>query len=148
MQEVLHAFGIDWRLIVIQIFNFTLLMGALWYFLYTPVLKLLADRQQKIATGIEDAEAAARVRAEAETGKAKLLTSAHEEAERVLARGAAEAKVQSGTLAASAEAKAAQIVRAAEEKGAELQTAAIKASEAEVAKLAILAAEKILIERT
>ena len=48
MQEILTAFGIDWRLIVIQVFNFAMLAYVLWYFLYTPVLKLLAEREENV----------------------------------------------------------------------------------------------------
>ena len=69
MEEILHAFGIDWRLILIQVVNFGILAGALWYFLYTPVLKILNDREEKIRKGIEYAEAAQETRAEAGTTK-------------------------------------------------------------------------------
>ena len=54
MEEIIHAFGIDWRLIVIQMFNFAVLAGALWYFLYTPVLTILSDREAKLKKGVED----------------------------------------------------------------------------------------------
>jgi F0F1-type ATP synthase membrane subunit b/b' len=56
MEEIIHAFGIDQRLIIIQIVNFAILAGALGYFLYTPVLRLLREREEKIAQGLKDAE--------------------------------------------------------------------------------------------
>ncbi len=76
MEEIIHAFGIDWRLIVIQIFNFALLVAALWYFLYTPILKILEERESKLKQGVLDAEKAATARSEADTEKSVVLKEA------------------------------------------------------------------------
>ena len=48
MEEIIKAFGIDGRLIVIQIVNFTILMSILGYFLYTPILNLLRNVKRKL----------------------------------------------------------------------------------------------------
>ena len=58
MEQLIHAFGIDARLILLQVINFGLLMAVLSYLLYKPVLKVLAERQEKIAQGVKDAEEA------------------------------------------------------------------------------------------
>jgi F0F1-type ATP synthase membrane subunit b/b' len=49
MEAIVEAFGIDAHLIIVQIVNFAILMAALGYFLYTPILNLLRDREEKIA---------------------------------------------------------------------------------------------------
>ena len=60
MAQFFAAFGIDWRLLLVQAVNFGLLLLALWYFLYGPVLKMIDDRRAKIAESVKVAEAAAR----------------------------------------------------------------------------------------
>lgn len=144
MDQLIHAFGIDARLIVVQIINFTLLAGLLTYLLYKPVLKVLADREEKIAQGIKDAEASAEALAHAEEEKQTILTAAHKEAEEVAQRGKAHADEQAIAVAAVAEEKAAGIVASAEEKAEAIKVQAKQESEAEIAKLAVLAAEKVL----
>ncbi len=144
MQEIIHAFGIDWRLIVIQIFNFSILMGLLWYFLYTPVLKMLADREAKIKKGIEDAEAASQARTDALAEKTVIVKEAHTEAGTIFARATANAEEKEKALLAEANEKVARDIQNAKQLAADLKAQALKESEAEIAKLAFLAAEKVL----
>lgn len=144
MQEILHAFGIDWRLIVIQIVNFGILVGILWYFLYTPVLKILSERESKIRKGIEDAEHAEEALAAADTKKVEIIQGAHVEAGHILSRATAHADEKKASLIAEAHEKIARDIENAKTEAQELKAQAIKESENEIAKASILAAEKIL----
>lgn len=148
MEQLIAAFGIDAKLIVIQIVNFGLLLAVLTYFLYKPVLKVLADREAKIKQGIEDAEHAATAKAEAEQEKQVVLTDAHKEAGNVVERATSSADEKAATIVSQAQGKAAELVEGAEKRSVELMQKAAKDSEAEVAKVAILAAEKILSQPT
>ncbi len=144
MEEVLTAFGIDWRLIVIQMFNFALLAGLLWYFLYTPVLTLLQDRQKKIEKGVKDAEAAGRELENANAKRGEILTHAEHEAKDIVGKASERAEVKGAEILGAAEQKATRVMSDAAEKAEELKKKAERESEAEIAKIAILAAEKIL----
>ncbi len=147
MDQILHAFGIDWRLIVIQIFNFAILAGLLWYFLYTPILKVLNERQQKVEKGVKDAEAAEKSLQEAGSEKSKIVTNAHSEASEIVDRAKKHADEKGAVIVSDAQGKADRIMSDAKDKGEELKEQAKKESEAEVARLAILAAEKVLQEK-
>ena len=147
MQEIIHAFGIDWRLIIIQMINFALLAWALWYFLYTPVLKLITDREAKIRKGVEDAEKAGIALQEADTEKTSILKEAHGEAGQIVARSTQHAEEKAKVLHAEATEKIAKQMEAARNHAEELKAKALKESEAEIAKVAILGAEKILNEK-
>jgi F-type H+-transporting ATPase subunit b len=144
MEEIIHAFGIDVRLIVIQMFNFALLMGALWYFLYTPVLKLLNDREATVRKGVEDAEKAAQALRDADTEKGAVLSEARKSAETIVADAKTHALSRGTDIVHEAEAKAARVLEDAKARAEEERIRAHKASEAEIAQAAILAAEKIL----
>lgn len=144
MEEIVHAFGIDWRLIVIQMFNFALLLGALWYFLYTPILKLLEAREAKIKQGVTDAENAARSLKEADTAKSAILKEARGEAETIVAIAKTHAEEKGAHIVNEAEAKALRMLEDAKARGEEDRKEAKRASEAEIAQAAILAAEAIL----
>jgi F-type H+-transporting ATPase subunit b len=148
MENIIAAFGIDVHLIFVQIINFTILMVALGYFLYTPVLNLLREREEKIAAGIKDAESAATAKASAEVEKAAVLTEAHHAAADVNARAKAAAEVTGAEIVAAADASAQATKAKAVVEAEQMKASAIKASEAEIAKTAILAAEKILREQS
>ena len=147
MDQIIHAFGIDARLIIIQIINFTVLMVALGYFLYKPVLKLLSDREDKIAQGLKDAEDAAKAKAEAGVEKQAILAAAHTDAAAVAERAKKAADSKASEIVIGAEDKAAAVVADAETKREQIKEQARKESEKEIAEVAILAAEKILKER-
>ena len=144
MQEIIHAFGIDWRLIAIQVFNFGVLAGVLWYFLYTPVLKILAEREEKIKKGILDAEEAGTRMAEAETEKNAILKSAHGEATLIVGRAAQHAEAKGQQILSEMSYKASRELTRAQTEAAQIKEKALKESEAEIAKLAILGAERVL----
>ncbi len=147
MEQLLHAFGIDVKLIIIQIINFVVLAGLLSYFLYKPVLKILTEREEKIKKGIEDAEAAAKAKASALEEKQAVLSEAQKEAQEIDARAKAFAKEKEEEIVTAAQAKASDVIKDAETKSALLKEQALKESEAEIAKLAVLAAEKVLREK-
>lgn len=148
MDQLITAFGIDVRLILLQILNFGLLAAGLSYLLYKPVLRLLDERRERVEQGMKDAEAAAAIRATAESEKQSVLTAAQREAEAVALRAKEHAEEKGRSIVTAAEAKAAQLVASATETSEELKRTAQRESEAEIAKAAVLAAEKILVDRT
>ncbi|MFM2423899.1 MAG: F0F1-type synthase subunit b, F-type H+-transporting ATPase subunit b [Candidatus Parcubacteria bacterium] len=148
MEDIIATFGIDLRLIIIQMVNFLVLMGILGYLLYNPILNLLKEREEKIAQGIKDAENAARAKADADIAKQAVLTAAHEEARDINTRAKQAAEEKSAVLMNEAEEKANAVVRNAELRATEAATKIQKDAEGEIAKTAILAVEKMLRERT
>lgn len=147
MQDLFTAFGIDWRLIVIQIFNFAILAGALFYFLYTPILKILSDRESKIQKGVEDANAASESRLRAEEEKKVVLQNATKEAEGMIERAESHAEEKASAILAHAKKQADATLEATKLRAEEMKREAERESEAEIAKIAVLAAEKMIREK-
>ncbi len=148
MEDIIATFGIDLRLIIIQLVNFVVLMSILGYFLYNPILNLLKEREEKIAKGIQDAEAAARAKADADVEKQSVLTAAHDEAKEINTRAKSAADEKTATILSEAEEKANALIRNAELRAVETAAKIQKDAEGEIAKTTILAVEKILRERT
>ena len=142
MSEILTTFGIDWRLLFINAFNFALVLLALWYFLYTPVMRLLEERRQKVSDGVKNAEAAAVRLAEIEASRAAVLGRAGYEADEVISHARAAAREKERETLAAAEAAAAALVAEAEVEARELKEQALAESRNEVAKLVVLGIEK------
>ncbi len=142
MSAVFAAFGIDWRLLLIDSINFGVLLLALWYFLYAPLTKMLEARRQKVAQGVEDADAAAAKLADIQHEESILLSKAGAEADEVLARARKAAEEKGRTMLAASEAAAAASLKEAEAQAAALKAEAIEESKKEVAKLVVLGMER------
>lgn len=144
MGDLVQVFGIDWKLMLAQAVNFAVLVAVLGYFVYGPVMRLLAERAKTIADGLTDAAVAKKEREAAAAERTGIVADARHEAETIVARAQDEGKSERTLIVKQAQDRAAQIVRDADLAAAEAQRKALKDSEAEVARAAVLAAEKIL----
>jgi len=146
MESLLDAFGIDGKLLVAQLVNFGVLFVALTWLLYKPVMKTLDERAAKIAQGVEDAEIASEKAAHADEEAAKVVKGAETEAEGIVSSARDLAGSEKSRIMKEAEARAAQVAADAEARAEETAAKALRDSEKEVARLAVLAAERVLRE--
>lgn len=147
MSEMLTAFGIDWRLLVVNMVNFGLLVAGLWYFLYGPVMRMLEERRQRIADGLQDAQAAAEERAAIELSRASALAAAGQEADAIVGAARAAAGDKQREMIAAAQNTAAAVLKEAELQAEEAKTRAVAESKEEVAKLIVLGMERALNQK-
>lgn len=144
MQQLLAAFGIDWRLLIIQGVNFGVLLAALTYFLYKPMMKLIDERRAKIAEGVRKAEEADRNLLAAKEEGEGIVGAAAREAEALAASARMRADEKGVEIVKSAEARAEATLHDATARAEEARRAALQESQREIARAAMLAAEKIL----
>ncbi|MFA7286635.1 MAG: F0F1 ATP synthase subunit B [Patescibacteria group bacterium] len=106
---VAGALGLDVRLFLAQLINFGLLATLLWYLLFRPLTKHMADRSSRIAEGLAGAERAKqeletvavtreRIMAEAKEKAAALLTKADDEAKRIIAASVVDAEKKADSI--------------------------------------------------
>lgn len=144
MGDLVHAFGIDWKLLIAQGVNFIILLVVLSYFLYGPLMRTLKERRELIAKGIADAEAASAERSQVATEKAGVLAEAHHQGSLIVARAEEEGKAERAEILRTAQARAESLLKDAAAEAEEAKRRALKESETEIARAAVLAAEKIL----
>ncbi len=144
MSQLLDAFGINWSLLIAQAVNFAIVLVALWYFLYKPVLAMLAKRRDIVAKGVEDAARAGEMLAGADGEVRARVNAADEQADSIVAAAREAGKAEKARLLKEAETRAAALTKDAEARASEAAARALRESEGEIARLAILAAEKVL----
>ncbi len=148
MSELFAAFGINGKLIVAQMVNFGALLFLLSYFLYGPILKLLDERREKIAKGVQDAEEAAVKLAQSHTEGKEIVGKAVKEAEGLLSEARIRADEKGAELVEAAQSRADAVLADANARAEEARRQALASSEKEIARTAMLAAEKILRSKT
>ncbi len=144
MQALLDAFGINGSLLLAQAVNFGILLIALSYFLYKPILNMLDARQKKVAQGVQDAELAAEKLASADSVAAALVSTAETEADGIVAGARETAGSEKTRILKEAETRAAAVAADADARAKETAAKVLRDSEKEVARLAVLAAEKVI----
>lgn len=144
MGQLFDAFGIDLSLLIAQAINFGVLLVVLTYFLYKPVLKTLEERREKVAKGVENAEKAEALLASADDEVVKRVQVAEIEAENIVASARDTATTEKARIVKEAEDRAASIEADAQSRAQEDAARLMRESEKEIARLAILAAEKTM----
>ena len=148
MSDLFAAFGINWKLLLIQAVNFGLLLSVLTYFLYRPVLRIIDERQRKIAEGVATAKAAQKQLADAKEESEAIVGEAARNAETLVATARTGANERAVEIVKAAEARADAVLKDASARAEEAKRQALKESEREIARAAVLAAEKILREKS
>lgn len=143
MSQLFAAFGIDWRLLIINLINFGVLLAALRYFLYKPLTSMLENRRHKVAEGVHAAEQSQAKLREIEEARGGILAQAGSEADEMLKKARLAAQEKERATVQAAEAAAARIQSEAEMRAVELKAQAIEESKQEVAKLVVLGMERM-----
>ena len=115
VQEIFNEFGVNWTLFISQCIAFLVVALALKKFAYGPVLKVLEDRKQRIAEGIENADKIKAELADTQEEKDRILSEANDKAQELIeeARSAAEKVGEAKTQDAVNQAE--EIIRKARE---------------------------------
>jgi F-type H+-transporting ATPase subunit b len=94
MEQTLHDLGIYWPKLIAQTVNFGIVLLVLWKFAYQPVLTMLAQRREKIAEGMANAEKIKAELAATEASRRQILDKAGADANKFIEEArAAAAKV-------------------------------------------------------
>jgi len=147
MEEIVRVFGLDWKLLIIQAVNFGVLLLALWYFLYKPIITMLDARREKIEAGVKSAEASQERLKEIEGERDGVLKKATLSAEELLSASKDRAQEQASRIVGDANSRADSILEGANKRADEAKEQALRESKEEIGRAAILAAEKILKEK-
>ncbi len=129
--------------ILFQIINFGVVAGALTYFLYTPVKKVLDDRSKKVEEGQKAAEASIAEKRQIDELRKKIIKDAEKEAAKLLEEATQAATARKKELMAKAKEEATANA-AAEQQNKMDEVAALKQTiKSQYADAVVAAVEKI-----
>ena len=82
--DFLDGFGINFKILLAQIVNFTILLLILSKFAYKPILNMLDKRRETIKESLKKAESIEKEKSALEIEKAEILVKAREEAMKIV----------------------------------------------------------------
>jgi F-type H+-transporting ATPase subunit b len=138
--------GINLGYLLFQIFNFAVLAVLLGMWAYKPIVRMLENRKEKIAQGMEDARIAAEARANAEKDAARIIAEAQAKSAQTIREATERAEVAAKDVRAAAEAEAAKARDGALAEVGEERNRMLGDLRGQVAALAIAATQKLVGE--
>jgi len=83
----MNELGIEWRMLLAQLINFSIVFFLLWRFAYKPIFAMLEARRQKIAEGLANAEKIKAELAHTEAERKRILAQAGDVANQLIEEG-------------------------------------------------------------
>ncbi len=108
--ELLTKLGVDWKLLIAQIVNFTILLSVLTYFVYRPLLNLLDARRERIAKAMENAKRIEEQNRQMEELRIEQLKKIDQEVGAMLERGKRQSEAMRDEILAGAKREADQLL--------------------------------------
>lgn len=142
----MEKLGINFPLLVVQIFHFILIVYLLNRLLYRPVLNMLNERTRRIQESLQDAEQVKAQLARAKQDYEAELARARQEASAILAQAQERAKVQEQEILAQARQEAERLRSEAREQAVQERDQLLRDLKSQMAELVTLTAARVLGE--
>jgi len=136
--------GINWGLLLAQIFNVVLLVWLLTRYLYRPVLNMLNERTRRIQESLRETELVKEQLARANEDYDQRLAQARQEAAAILAQAQERAKLQEAEIIAQARQEADRIRSDAREQSVQERDQLLRDLKNQMAELVTATASRVL----
>ncbi len=142
--EVFAKLGIDWKLLIAQAVNFTVLLFVLRRYAYRPILRALEARTKKIEQGLQAAaQSQKKLQAVVEEEK-RIMAAAREEARDILLKAEMSAKERDALMLRETKGKIDRMIMDADSHLAEEKARLVREAKSEISSLVLLATERVL----
>ena len=144
MDSFIGTFHIDWKIILAQAINFFVVLIILYFLVLKPLRKLMAEREQTITGGLDNAKQNAELLSITKKEYDAVLVKARAEAHEIFQAGKQEAEIKKAEMMESAKADVDSMI-ANGKKALEVQKVKmVEEAKQEIVSLVVRATEKLL----
>ena len=140
----MEGLGINWGLLIAQIFNVIILVWLLSRFLYQPVLRMLNERTERIQNSLREADQVKTQVARAQQDYEAQVARGRQEAAAILAQAQERAKLQEAEIVAQARIEADNIRAEARQQSLQERDQLLREVKGQMAALITATAEKVI----
>ena len=144
MDSIIGTFHIDWKIIIAQAINFAVVFAILYVFALRPLSKLMDERSERIAKGINDAKTNAEILTRTEREYNEALAHAKAEATAIFQEGKKEAEAKRAEMLEKSKAEVAQSINNGKKILEAEKIKMVEDAKKEIVDLTLRATEKIL----
>ncbi|MGD8553115.1 MAG: ATP synthase F0 subunit B, partial [Anaerolineales bacterium] len=117
----MEGLGINLGYLVVQVFNFLIILVILIAWMYRPLINMLEERRERIAKGLEDARVASEARENAEQEADQIIAKAQQEASKLVRESTERGEEVRREIKENAEQEAAEIRATAHDQAREVK---------------------------
>ncbi len=139
--------GLNWKLFVAQLINFSVIAFVLWKWAWKPLVKLMDERSAKIEKSLDDAKRIDEELKKTHEKREQILLESKREAKSILEIATKNADALRAEMTAKARSETEKIVADAKLAIAQEKEKMLTEVKAHVADLVIMASEKVLQEK-
>lgn len=143
---VIGTFGVRGDLFVAQLLNFLLVLLVLWRFAYKPIMRMLEEREQKIAESVKNAEAIEKRLRDADVEHQQIVTAARTEAQAIIEKAIADTEARKAEMVEAAKREVERVIQKGKQQLDEEHQAMLVAARKDLVDIAVKAAAKIVTE--
>jgi F-type H+-transporting ATPase subunit b len=144
MDSIISTFHIDWKIIIAQAINFGVVFVVLYFFSLKPLSKLMEERSEKIARGMDDAKVNAALVEKTRGEYNDALLKARAEANKIFQDGKKEAEKKKTEMLEAAKVEVTTVIENGKKMLEAEKMKMIEEAKKEIVSLTMLATEKIL----
>lgn len=144
MDSIISTFHIDWKIIVAQAINFAIVFVVLYLFALKPLNKLMRERSEKIAKGVNDAKTNSELLVTTKAEYEAAIQKARAEAATIFQEGRKKSEAKRAEMLAEAKTDVERLIANGKKTLEAEKTKMVDEARKEIVSLATLAAEKIL----
>jgi F-type H+-transporting ATPase subunit b len=147
MQSIISTFHIDWKIIIAQAVNFAIVFVVLYIFALKPLSKLMKERSEKIAKGIDDAKTNEKLLEETRAEYESALVKARNEANKIFQDGKKEAEIKKTQMLEDAKKEVALTLENSKKILENEKVKMVEEAKKEIVALAMATTEKLIAEK-
>jgi F-type H+-transporting ATPase subunit b len=144
MDSFITTFHIDWKIIIAQAVNFVIVLAVLYYFALKPLKKLMSERENRIAGGLEDAKRNALMLEKTQKEYDAIVAKARVEAHDIFQAGKKEAEAKKAEMIGAAQADVAHMIESGKKSLETEKVKMVEEAKKEIVSLVVKATEKLL----
>lgn len=141
---VAGTFGLRGDIFAAQLVNFVIVLAVLWKFAYTPIMRMLEEREAKIAKSVADADAIAARVADLERERTEVITAARKEAQAILTEAAAQSEERKNEMVEAAKREVERVIAKSKQQMAVERETMLHDVRKDIVDIALKAAARII----
>jgi F-type H+-transporting ATPase subunit b len=147
MESFISTFHIDWKIIIAQAINFAIVLAVLYFLALKPLKKLMKDREDRIAGGLEDAKRNAQTLEKTQKEYAEVVAQAKAEAHELFQEGKKDAEAKKHEMMEQAKADVDLMIANGKKVLEGEKVKMIDEAKKEIVSLVVKATEKLLEDK-
>ena len=144
MESIISTFHIDWKIIVAQAINFSVVFIVFYIYALKPLSKLMDERADKIAKGVEDAKANEALLKDTSLKYKEVLNNARNEASKIFAENKKEVEQKKALMLEDAKNQVTSMIESGKKALENEKVKMVGEARKEIVSLTMVATEKLI----